>query len=132
MACFLYFDSQIISFFNCIDSQKLIKRKPSLNKQVTKNIICSICYKSNSLNRGLNCSSCDSPVHKKCTKLKLCDFLLNKITQNTYLECIACENTKFPFENISNHEIQCLTPISPVDVKQRSLMWLEIILFSIC
>ena len=32
-------------FFNYIDSQKLIKSKPSLNKQVTKNIICSVCYK---------------------------------------------------------------------------------------
>ena len=104
---FPFFGLSDYQFFNYIDSQKLIKPKPSLNKQVARNIICSVCYKKNSLNRGLNCSSCDFPVHKKCTKLKQCDFLFNKITQNTYWECIACQNAKFPFSNISNHEIQC-------------------------
>ena len=105
---FPFFGLSDCQFFNHIDSQKLIKPKPSLNKQVARNIICSVCYKKNSLNRGLNCSSCDFQVHKKCTKLKQCDFLFNKITQNTYWECIACQNAKFPFANISNHEKQCL------------------------
>ena len=45
---------------------------------------------------------------KKCAKLNQCDFLLNKITHNTYWKCIACQNTKLPFANISNQEIQCL------------------------
>ena len=87
-------------FFNYIDSQKLMKPKFSWSKQVTKNIKCSVCNKNNSLNRRLNCSSCDTPVHKKYTKLKQGDFIFNKITQNTYWECIACQNAKFPFPNI--------------------------------
>ena len=56
----------------------------------------------------MNCSSCDSPVHKKYTKLKQCDFLFNNITQITYWECIACQIEKFPIANIRNHELQCL------------------------
>ena len=105
---FPFFGFSDYQFFNYVDPQKFIKPKPSWNKQVTKKIICSVCFKNNSLNRRLNCSSSDSPVHKKCKKLKQCDFLLNKINQNTYWECIACQNAQYPFANISNHEIKCL------------------------
>ena len=77
-----------------------MKSKFSLSKQVTKNIKCSVCSKNNSLNRRLNCSSCDTPVQKKCTKFKQGDFIFNKITQNTYWECTAYENAKFPSPNI--------------------------------
>ena len=77
-----------------------MKSKFSLSKQVTKNIKCSVCNKNNSLNRRLNCSSRDTPVQKKCTKFKQGDFIFNKITQNTYWECTACQNAKFPFPNI--------------------------------
>ena len=108
--------------FPFLDSQKLIKAKPSLNKQVTKNIICSVCNKNNSLNRGLNCSSFDSPDHKQRRKLKQCDFLFNKITQNIYWECIACKNEKFTSANISNHEIQCLLFNSNFNCKYQTMV----------
>ena len=108
--------------FPFLDSQKLIKPTPSLNKQVAKYIICSVCYKNNSLNRGLNCSSYDSPDHKKCRKLKQCDFLFNKITQNIYWECIACKNEKFTSANISNHEIQYLAFKSNFNCKYQTMV----------
>ena len=102
MICFLF------RFLTIIDSQKLIKPKLSTNKQVTKKFMCSVCYKISPQNKGLKCPSCDSLIHKKCTKLKWCDFLFKKIFQNTFWECNAYQNIKFLFVNSSNHEMQYL------------------------
>ena len=55
-------------------------------------------------------------------ELKQCDFLFNKITQNTYWECIACQIAKFPFANVSNHEIQCLAINSNFTCKCQTML----------
>ena len=73
-------------FFDYITLKNSLNENPKqTNKQTgNKKLICSVCYKSNSLNKGLKYFSCDSPDYKKSAELNQCDFLFDKIIQNTY------------------------------------------------
>ena len=122
-------------FFDYITLKNSLNENPKqTNKQTgNKKLICSVCYKSNSLNKGLKCSSCDSPDYKKSTELNHCDFLFDEIIQNTYWNTLHVKMQSFHLHILAlmKYNVQPLTPILPTNVKQQCLIWLETILLSI-
>ena len=122
-------------FFDYITLKNSLNENPKqTNKQTgNKKLICSVCYKSNSLNKGLKYFSCDSPDYKKSAELNQCDFLFDKIIQNTYWNTLHVKMQIFHLHILvlMKYNVQPLTPILTANVKQQCLIWFETILLSV-
>lgn len=75
----------------CKDHQKYDWKTHKKTCKKGKEKKCSVCCKNNSLTRGLDCSSCNSLVHKKCTKVKQCVASSTKCPKYCW-ECTAGQN----------------------------------------
>ena len=76
--CFHFFnvsDGDLKKIFPSSKSNKMrLKNTTATIETKQKNIHCPVCYKKN-VKHGLNCSSCNLLIHKKCSKLSQREIL---------------------------------------------------------
>ena len=59
--------------------------------------------KTTKIEKSVLCTNCSSPIHRKCSKLKLPELLEFTSSKYASWECTTCINQKFPFTSVDNN-----------------------------
>ena len=85
-------------------TKKKLTIKPTQSQQTDANVtirnkMSNVCKKANNkVDKSFVCKTCQTPIHKKCSGLRLseiCDIKNSK--RGTYWECQTCISDKFSF-----------------------------------